>query len=55
MSSDRSAFNARNAASIAYATEETGSAITANANANSSTGRLFSQPPLPFAGGRARR
>src|ERR1700736_947900 len=36
----RSPCSARSAASIAYATDETGSAITAKANANSSTGRL---------------
>src|SRR5204863_6871183 len=35
-SSPRWPFNARSAASIAYATDETGSAITANANANNS-------------------
>ena len=39
-SSPRLPCNARNAASIAYATEDTGSAITANANATNRTRRL---------------
>src|SRR5713226_6379364 len=53
-SSPRSPCNARNAASIAYATDETGSPITANANATSRIRRLLKIEPTAGAGIRRR-
>src|SRR5438105_11815164 len=46
----RSPCNARRAASIAYDTDETGSPITANANATSRTGRLRKMERTATAG-----
>ena len=46
-SNAKSPCSARRAASMAYATEETGSAMTAKANANSSAVRDRKTPPKP--------
>src|SRR5438445_8622259 len=53
-SSPRSPCNARSAASIAYATDDTGSPITANANATSRIGRLLKIERTAAAGIRRR-